>query len=138
MDGALFDADHDGDLDLFLVNGDGPNELLNNNRDGTFMPIAKELGIDGRSQRGQSVLVADLDRVHVLCDGKAVADHERVWAWHQTITDPEHREVANLLRRNKIGLRPIPAEDTAAVEQRALSDYDAALGIDLGEGGFAS
>ena len=36
-------------------------------------------------------VVADLDRVRVFCDGKTVADHERVWAWHQTITDPEHR-----------------------------------------------
>jgi transposase len=84
-------------------------------------------------------VVADLDRVHVMCDGKAVADHERVWAWHQTLTDPEHREAANLLRSNKFSaLRPIRAEDTTAVEQRALSDYDTALGIDLGEGGFAS
>jgi transposase len=84
-------------------------------------------------------VVADLDRVHVMCDGKAVADHERVWAWHQTITDPEHREAANLLRRDKISaLRPVRADDTTAVEQRALTDYDAALGIDLGDGGFAS
>ena len=36
-------------------------------------------------------VTADLDRVKVFCDGKTVADHERVWAWHQTITDPEHR-----------------------------------------------
>ena len=36
-------------------------------------------------------VTADLDRVQVFCDGKTVADHERVWAWHQTITDPEHR-----------------------------------------------
>ena len=32
-------------------------------------------------------VVADLDRVRVFCDGQTVADHERVWAWHQTITD---------------------------------------------------
>ncbi|MEE8459605.1 MAG: FG-GAP-like repeat-containing protein, partial [Phycisphaerales bacterium] len=38
VDGAFFDADHDGDLDLFCVNADGPNELLNNNLDGTFRP----------------------------------------------------------------------------------------------------
>ena len=36
-------------------------------------------------------VTADLDRVKVFCDGKTVAEHERVWAWHQTITDPEHR-----------------------------------------------
>ena len=36
----MFDADHEGDLDLLLVRTDGPNELLNNNGDGTFRAIA--------------------------------------------------------------------------------------------------
>jgi transposase len=85
-------------------------------------------------------VVADLDRVKVFCDGKVVADHERVWAWHQTLTDPDHLEAAKALRRTRVGaLRPVrEAEVELAVEQRALTDYDAALGIDLGEGGFAS
>jgi hypothetical protein len=93
-------------------------------------------------------VTADLDQVQVFCDGKTVADHERVWAWHQTITDPEHREAArprgreaaNMLRHNRIGaLRPVREhEDQLMVEQRRLSDYDAALGIDLGEGGLVS
>ena len=34
-------------------------------------------------------------RVRVLCDGRVVADHERIWAWHQTISD------LNTLRRPK-------------------------------------
>lgn len=85
-------------------------------------------------------VVADLDRVQVFCDGKTVADHERVWAWHQTITDPEHREAPNMLRYNRIGaLRPVREhEDHVTVEQRSLADYDTALGIDLGEGGLVS
>ncbi|MFN8193698.1 MAG: IS21 family transposase [Nocardioidaceae bacterium] len=84
-------------------------------------------------------VVADLDRVRVLCDGKAVADHARVWAWHQTITDPDHLEAAKVLRRTRVGaLRPVrEAEAELAVEQRRLADYDTALGIDL-DGGFAS
>jgi hypothetical protein len=30
----------------------------------------------------------DLHRVRVFCDGRLVADHERLWAKHQTIHDP--------------------------------------------------
>jgi hypothetical protein len=78
--------------------------------------------------------------VQVFCDGKSVAEHERVWAWHQTITDPEHRAAANMLHHNRISaLRPIPESDQQVlVEQRRLTDYDTALGIDLGEGGLVS
>jgi len=85
-------------------------------------------------------VVANLDRVRVFSEGKMVADHERVWAWHQTLTDPAHLEAAKVLRRTRVGaLRPVrDAESEIAVEQRALTDYDNALGIDLDEGGFAS
>ena len=73
-------------------------------------------------------VLADLARVRVLCDGRTVADHERVWARHQTLSDPEHVAAAKRLRRDRIGLlRPVP---TPEVEQRRLGDYDAALGLD--------
>jgi hypothetical protein len=79
-------------------------------------------------------VIADLDRVRAVCDGKVVADHQRAWAWHQTIADPDHLEAARVLRRTRIGaLRPVrEAAGEPAVEQRSLADYDTALGIDLG------
>jgi len=72
-------------------------------------------------------VVADLARVRVICDGKVVADHERAWAKHQTVSDPEHVRAAKGLRRER--LRVVPAADTD-VEIRSLRDYDTALGID--------
>ncbi|MHC4946640.1 MAG: FG-GAP-like repeat-containing protein [Planctomycetota bacterium] len=61
VDGAMVDADHDGDLDLFCVNADGPDELLNNNLDGTFRPLAAERGLAGGDRPSRQVVVGDLD-----------------------------------------------------------------------------
>jgi transposase len=75
-------------------------------------------------------VVGGLARVRAFCDGRVAADHDRIWAWHQTISDPEHVAAARLLRRERIGvLRPAPEPE---VEVRALTDYDAALGLDGG------
>jgi transposase len=80
---------------------------------------------------GRRVVVsADLDRVRVTCDGSLVADHERVWAKHQTISDLEHLVAAKVLRRNRIDLVRPPAQ--TEVEIRSLAAYDAALGIATG------
>jgi hypothetical protein len=59
-DGALFDADHDGDLDIFLVDRDAPDELLNNDLDGQFRPLAKERGLGGTGA-GRGIVTADFD-----------------------------------------------------------------------------
>jgi transposase len=78
-------------------------------------------------------VLADLHRVRVLCDGRVVADHDRIWAKHQTISADEHVTAAKALRAARVGLlRPAPP---AEVEIRPLSDYDTALG--LTDGGVA-
>ena len=60
-------------------------------------------------------VVADLDRVRAFCEGRLVADHERIWARHQTITDPEHRRAADGAPRTaRTG--PPPARSEPQVE----------------------
>jgi transposase len=77
-------------------------------------------------------IVADLTRVRVRCDGRVVADHDRLWAKHQTVADPEHVAAAKTLRRDRIALvRPAAQPE---VEIRCLADYDTALGLDGIEG----
>lgn len=75
---------------------------------------------------------ADLDRVWVTCEGTVVADHARVWAWHQTITDFEHAVAAKLLRRGRADLlRPVLEPATGEqVKVHSLDTYDAAFGLD--------
>ena len=75
-------------------------------------------------------VVVDLDRVRGFCDGRLVADHERVWARHQTLTDPAHRRAAIALRRDRFTVLRPPADPD--VQIRCLTDYDDALGVDGG------
>jgi transposase len=75
-------------------------------------------------------VAAGLERVRAFCDGKLVADHERIWARHQTLTDPAHWAAAQALRRRRLSVvRPSAEPD---VQIRCLADYDTALGLDGG------
>jgi len=72
-------------------------------------------------------ITADLARVRVSCDGRVVADHERCWAKHQTLTDPAHLQAAGALRSaRRLAVVPVPRPDE--VEQRDLSVYDQITG----------
>jgi transposase len=80
---------------------------------------------------GQRIEVAaDLERVRAFCGGKLVADHERIWARHQTLTDPAHWAAAQALRRQRLTVVARPPEPE--VQIRCLADYDTALGLDGG------
>jgi hypothetical protein len=91
---------------------------------------------------------ADLDTVTVTCAGTVVAVHPRIWASHQTITDPDHHAAAVPLRAapraatsaaasqgsaQAVGSRSRAgrAQQTPQVAARSLSDYDALF--DLGD-----
>jgi transposase len=69
-------------------------------------------------------VTADLARVRVTCDGRVAADHQRVWARHQAITDPAHLAAAAALRSARRGLVPVPGPAGAEVEYRDLAVYD--------------
>ncbi len=69
---------------------------------------------------------ADLEHVTVTCGSANVARHERCWAAHQTLTDPEHLAAARAFRGRR--LAPLPAALTE-VQQRRLSDYDDLFGL---------
>ena len=75
-------------------------------------------------------VAADLHRVRISCDGRLVGDHQRLWAKHQTITDPAHLAAARALRRERLEL--VPPMAAQQVEQRDLGEYDTALGTDGG------
>jgi transposase len=80
-------------------------------------------------------VTAELDRVRVWCDGQLVADHPRCWARHQTLSDPAHLEAAARLRQQRAALGASSARRGAEeVQLRLLTDYDAAFGLDQGEG----
>ena len=74
---------------------------------------------------------ADLTRVRAWTDGALVADHERVWARHQTLSDPAHIAAARALRAAH-RLAATTVRDDGQVQLRALADYDAAFGLDDG------
>lgn len=88
-DGAVYDLDHDGDLDYVITNADGPVQVFSNNRDGTFREHAEELGVAGDGRPARRVLLADLDSDDdadlLFLHGEAphtVFLNDRLWNYH--------------------------------------------------------
>ena len=89
-DGALFDADHDGDLDLLLVSAGGEVELLNNDGNGTFRAIGAQAGLDADVRPAIGLAIADLDADRdtdiVILRRQPPHDvflNDRTWRYHQ-------------------------------------------------------
>ena len=80
-------------------------------------------------------ITADLHLVTVRCEGRVAASHQRVWAKHQTITDPAHLAAARALARDRVTILRPPRE--AEVQVRCLADYDPALGTGSSDGSVA-
>jgi hypothetical protein len=71
---------------------------------------------------------ADLETVQVHCDGLLVADHQRCWADHQTLTDPDHAHAAAAMRTRRRLTATQPTD--ALVAYRDLTDYDRIFATD--------
>jgi Flp pilus assembly protein TadD len=61
MSATFLDADHDGDLDIYVCNATTANQLLNNDGDGTFTDIAEPAGVACATERSVMLAPADLD-----------------------------------------------------------------------------
>lgn len=81
-------------------------------------------------------VTATLTRVIVVCDGTAVADHERCWASGAVVTDPAHVVIAKGLRSQfSAAKRDRDRAARAMPERRVMfrdtSDYDVLFGVDF-------
>jgi tetratricopeptide (TPR) repeat protein len=90
IDGAWIDADHDGDLDIWVLSRFGDDELLNNNGNGTFRRIGAMANIsgDGRGSRGLALTDLDGDRDADVVVLRAAPPHDvylndRLWRYRQ-------------------------------------------------------
>ena len=104
-------------------------------RNSTRLPRDHYVRLDGNDYSVHPALVGrrievtvDLGRVRIWCEGAMVGDHARIWAKHQTISDPDHVQAATILRRRHFDIAVPPTH--VEVEQRRLIDYDAVLGLD--------
>ena len=85
-DATMVDADHDGDLDILIANLGAGDDLLNNNRDGSFRSLAEKLGDATQENDTQHLITTDLDSdndVDLIFVGKdspnVVLLNDRLW-----------------------------------------------------------
>lgn len=97
---VLFDADHDGDLDV-ISSGASGSHLLNNNRDGTFLDISERLNIKNNILASQIVVEdfdgdRDLDILFLFeSESNLLLENDRTWKYREF-------EGGNLLKTTRI------------------------------------
>jgi tetratricopeptide (TPR) repeat protein len=143
VDGLWIDADHDGDLDLVLSRRDGPNELLNNNLNGTFRSIAKESAIEGDGRGAVQIIAADLDGdgdvdlIFLKADGPSeVFLNDRMWKYHRGDNRAKSISAAVALDSDadgKVEIYDAPkGNSVAAVDVTGTGRLDAIIGDGTG------
>ncbi len=82
QDLAIFDADHDGDLDVMVINDPGGPELFNNNLNGSFRRLSQAQESNFAPQRvpGRGLVITDFDGDRDL-DMVAIYDAPPHSAW---------------------------------------------------------
>jgi hypothetical protein len=97
-------------------------------RDYYLRVLGNDYSVDPRVIGRMVDIHADLDAVTARCDGTVVATHARVWAHHQTVTDPAHVQIAAGLRE---ALHTNICQPTGDELVRDLADYDIRFGVDF-------
>ena len=80
-------------------------------------------------------VVADLHRVRVFCDGRLVADHERLLGQAPDHLRPGARRGGETAAAQAPGRAPDPTRRSPRSRCRCLADYDTALGLGTDEAG---
>lgn len=83
---------------------------------------ASDYSVDPHAIGRMVDVITDLERVRVRLDGRAVADHARVWARGSTITDPTHVEMAKQPRCQLPPMppsrQPVPPRGRSSIKRR--------------------
>jgi hypothetical protein len=69
---------------------------------------------------------AVLHRVQVFREGKVVADHERAWAKHQTLSDPGHVQAVQVRDLSEYDTGVAPTQAARPLHRRAGGDRNPA------------
>lgn len=113
----------------------GLNERVRLPRDYYIRVDGNDYSVDPRMIGRLIDVTTTLTTVQARSQGMLVAQHQRCWDSHKTITDPDHVAVAKQLRAhyNQQSVRPIAVPRGIEVPTRDLAVYDTMFGLGLPE-----